>query len=94
MNEIKKMYSEHLETPFPDGLRGSNAADQDLAMLDTNIAGVVSAYLNNNGKLDTQRLQILKRLVSKMDDVINEIPQDAKGYFLRLKRLGELTLKN
>jgi hypothetical protein len=93
METIKKLYSEHLEASFPDGLRGVEAAGQELVMLDADIAGCISTYLHNNGILDNQRIEILKNIDSKMDTVIAEIPQNAKEYFLRLKLLCELTLK-
>ncbi len=94
MDEIKVLYAEHLKAPFPDGLRGNDAAGQDLVMLDADIVGCVSTYLLNKSHLDNQRIEILKIILPKMDEVINELPQYAKGHYLRLKRLCELVLRD
>lgn len=92
MDEINDLYSEHLKSSFPANLRGQS--DQDLILLDANIIGCVSVYLQNKGMLDDHRIEILKSLVSEIDNKTIKIPEDAKAYYFRLQRLGKLVLND
>jgi len=94
MGEIGKLYSEHTKTMFPNNLKGIEVLNIDLVLLDANIAGCVSSYLQNGGHLDSQRVEILKRLCVDVNSVLKEIPSGEREYFVKLKRLGDLVIRD
>lgn len=95
MEEIKKLYKEVYSLPLP---MSPGAMDFEIdghapQLIDADIVGCVQTFIANKGKLDQKRIEILKTLVSAINSGIDEVPEEAKEYFLKHKELGELVLK-
>jgi hypothetical protein len=58
----------------------------DLALLDADIAGCVSTFLHNHGKLDDQRRAILRQCRAEIDPVVAALDGEARAYYARLLR--------
>ncbi|MDT0457670.1 hypothetical protein RM550_18315 [Streptomyces sp. DSM 41527] len=83
------LWDEHLQAPFPAGLRGVESGGTDLVLLDAETAGCVLTWLNNGGTLDPERTRVLRSRIEDLDRVIPEIPDSAGiQYCQRLRRLA------
>ncbi|SEE48466.1 hypothetical protein SAMN05428954_2763 [Streptomyces sp. 2112.3] len=87
------LWHEHLQAPFPAGLRGAEFGGTDLVLLDADTAGCVLAWLNNGGTLDPERTRVLRSRIEDLGRVIPEVPDSAGiQYCRRLRRLALLVL--
>jgi hypothetical protein len=60
--------------------------------LDTVISGCVVYFLDTPEGLDPQRIIILKDCVTDLDDLTDELDEDCRLYFQRLRELGTLLI--
>ena len=93
MDEIRRLWREHQEAPYPDGFRGVEVAGVELVMLDADIAGCVSTYLKKGGCLDLQRAAILGRCYRDASLVVRELTGAPRDYFARLERVAATVLE-
>ena len=93
LDEGQRLWDEHLSAPFPAGLRGQEIEGIDLVMLDADIAGCVSTWLGNKGRLDEPRRRWLE---GSLDDLARILPlladRDERVYYERLRQLAQLAL--
>jgi hypothetical protein len=90
MDEIRRLWDEHLVASFPASIRGKDINGYDAMLLDTDIAGCVSTFLELQ-KLDEPRIKALQRC-QKALQVIDTLDDYAQTYYRRLKILAELVL--
>lgn len=86
---VARLWQEHLRARFPAALRGAELAGVDMVLLDADIAGCVSVWLNNGRTLDTERLGTLRDCIADLDQILpllNE-PEDRR-YYQRLHQLA------
>ena len=93
MDEIRRLWREHQNAPYPDGYRGVEVAGVELVMLDADIAGCVSTYLGNGGRLDLQRTAILGQCYRDVSLVVRELTGSARDYFGHLERMAGSVLE-
>ena len=93
MDELTRLWQMHLEAKYPDGNRGKEVAGIELILLDADIAGCVSTYLAEGGRLDLQRTAILGRCYRDAAVVVSELPSPARDYFARLERMAAVVLE-
>lgn len=62
----------------------------ELMTLDTVISGCMVFFLDSNGALDAQRVDILESCLADLDNLLPDLPDESSGYFERLRRLGGL----
>jgi len=90
-SEVQLLWDAHRRAPFPPELAGEEIAGVDLVMLDADIAGCVSTWLRDRGRLDEERR---RSLASCLQDVERVLPllehQEAHAYYERLRRLTQL----
>ncbi|WP_329538055.1 hypothetical protein OG568_58330 (plasmid) [Streptomyces sp. NBC_01450] len=80
-----------MRAPFPAGLRGADRADIDMVMLDADIAGCVSSWLNSGGSLDAARHRGLRNRIAHLDQILPLLNEaDDPPYWQRLHRLAQL----
>ena len=60
--------------------------------LDTVISGCVVYFLDTPEGLDAQRIAILEDCVTDLDDLTDELDEDCRLYFQRLRELGTLLI--
>lgn len=86
-DQIIKIYDEHKIIPYPSE-RETRNDDIDLVMLDANISGCVSTFLNNRYSLDPWRMSSLGLSYGTLMKILPLIEsQTGQVYF---QRLGEL----
>ncbi|MFJ5680798.1 hypothetical protein [Streptomyces sp. NPDC093097] len=90
---VSRLWQEFRATPFPARLRGVELAGQDMVLLDENLAGCVSTWVDNGGGLDAWRLGILGECLTVLEEALPQIT-DAEGldYYRRLHHMSKLTL--
>lgn len=89
---INELWQEHLAAPFPKDFRGKDVNKIDFVMLDANIAGCVSTFLDR-GTLDLYQLAMLGLSYRDVSYVVPVLNEEGAVYFWRLERLAELVLK-
>jgi hypothetical protein len=92
MDELRRLWREHLEAGYPDGYRDKDVAGIALILLDADIAGCVTACLGG-ARLDPQRGAILQRCHQDVVAVTRELTGLARDYFERLKRMATIVLE-
>ena len=87
------MWDDHLRLSFPARVRGEEVDGIDMVTLDADIAGCVSTWLGNKGRLDETRrgwleasLADLARVLPLLDD------RDERAHYERLRQLAQLAL--
>ncbi|MFG2353384.1 hypothetical protein [Streptomyces sp. NPDC048521] len=89
---VAVLWRDHVDAAFPAGLRGAEPEGVDLVLLDAYLAGCVSVWRNNGGRLDAERHRILLACAADLDRVLPGISDaEERRYLLRLRRLAALT---
>jgi hypothetical protein len=91
--QINELWKEHLEAEFPEELYGKDINGIDFVMLDADIAGCVTTFIEN-GNLNLYQTAILGLSYQKADFVTPILSEKGAKYFWRLGRLSELLLKS
>ena len=91
METVKKLWEEYLGLTYPGDIHQRHS---DLEIIETTIAGCISAFIASDGKLDPARIGILKKYMVLLESHTKELPDSAKAYFARLHTLGSLVLKH
>jgi hypothetical protein len=91
MDEIKKIYDEHLRTSFPD-LRGEEIHGIDLVLIDSDTAGLISKYLSHRGQLTEDDFRIINYCYSELKLVVKELDGINRQYFARLQNIAGLII--
>ncbi len=89
MSELNSLWEIHQEARWPEGL---GAYEGELMTLEAAIGGCIRHALLENG-LDPGRQEIIKGCLSDLDDILQELNQDAREYVDRLRRLAVLILE-
>ena len=89
MDELEGLWESHKNAEWPESL---GMREGELMMLDTVIAGCIT-YFFEEENLDSQRVGILQDSLSDLDNLLSELPDEALGYFQRLRTLGTTILK-
>lgn len=90
--QINSLWHEHYKLPFPEGLGGREVNGIDLVLLDSDIAGCVSTFIDR-GDLDTWRAAVLGLCYRDCSFVCSVINNDAAEYFRRLESMAGLVLR-
>ncbi|GAA2344689.1 hypothetical protein OHT20_36340 [Streptomyces caniferus] len=86
-----RLWQEHLDAPFPAGLRGVELAGIDMVLLDADIAGCVSTWLNNDGFLEGERHGILRDRIEESERVLPLLKETGHlRYHQRLLQLAHI----
>jgi hypothetical protein len=92
MDDIAKLYNEHLTTSFPNR-RGDEIVGIDLVLIDSNTAGLISSYINSRGHLSADDRRILNHCYSDLKTVVKELSGADKQYFDRLQNIAGLVIE-
>ena len=93
MDQLRRLWREHQEGPYPEGYRGVEVAGVELVMLDADIGGCISTYLAKGGRLDLQRTAILGRCYRDVALAVRELTGPTRDYFTRLERMAASVLE-
>ena len=86
---VLSLWKTHKEERWP---HVGNQQEGPLMTLDTVISGCVVYFLDTPEGLDPQRIIILKDCVTDLDDLTDELDEDCRLYFQRLRELGTLLI--
>lgn len=92
--EINKLWEEFRSLPFPNELHDDKYNSLDLELTDTFVAGCISSYLSDSGKLEQSKIEILKNFVSNYENIDCQLSLNGKLYFDKLKEIVNLVLKS
>lgn len=92
MDDIAKLYREHLTATFPDR-RGDEIMGIDLVLIDSDTTGLISKYIGSHGKLSSADCKILKQCFSDLKIVVNELSGADRNYFARLQNIAGLIIE-
>jgi hypothetical protein len=92
MDEIVKLYNEHLTTSFPDR-RGDEIMGIDLVLIDSDTAGLITTYIGSRGQLSGDNLRILNHCYSDLKTVVKELSGTDRQYFARLQNIAGLIIE-
>jgi hypothetical protein len=92
MDEIVKLYNEHLTTSFPDR-RGDEIMGIDLVLIDNDTAGLITTYIGSRGQLSGDNLRILNHCYSDLKTVVKELSGTDRQYFARLQNIAGLIIE-
>jgi hypothetical protein len=91
LQAVAQLSEAHLHAPFPARLRGAEIASVDMILLDADTAGCVKTWLDNNGRLDTRRREVITSCLDRLDRVLPHLAdQDDAAYYNRLRGLAVL----
>jgi len=92
MDEIVKLYNEHLTTSFPDR-RGDEILGIDLVLIDSDTAGLISKYIGSRGQLSSNDISLLHHCYSDLKTVVKELNGADRQYFARLQNIAGLIIE-
>ncbi|MFC6021402.1 hypothetical protein ACFP2T_35185 [Plantactinospora solaniradicis] len=81
---VAKLWAAHMEAAFPAGLRGVDIAGIEMVMFDSDAAGCLSTWLNNGGKFDDWRWDVLAECEQDLTRVIPQLAGYEASYYQRL----------
>lgn len=87
IDQIKKQWSEHETTPFPDGHTGMKEG-LNLFVLSAEIGALIASYLASGGALTAYRQNRLRSYLDQLSPVIERLPQHGQPYFQSLVNMG------
>lgn len=90
-SNILALWQQHSSAPFPKG--DKEVEGVSLSILDAEIVGCIRMYVNNDGRLDYQRVLDLRNRLIDLNTIILFLDKDELNYFSQLKRLADLILE-
>ncbi len=88
-SRLTRLWEAHRSAGWPSAL---GPQEGELMMLDTVISGCITYFLESEGELDQQRVEILQGCLTDLDHLLPELEEEAVPYFQRLRALGSLLL--
>jgi hypothetical protein len=86
---LNKLWDAHKQENWP---RIASQYEGPLMTLDTVISGCVVYFLDSQDGLDEQRRGIVGDCLSDLESLEQELEEDCRPYFQRLRELGTLLL--
>ena len=86
---VLSLWDAHKEERWP---QVESQLEGPLMTLDTVISGCVVYFLDSPEGLDPQRIGILEDCVTDLDNLTDELDEDCRPYFQRLRQLGALLI--
>lgn len=92
MNQIEKLWAKLKAAKFPRDAAGVEIDGIDLVEVDTFTAGCISSFLHDSGRLDPEKIRILKECVSEIALIHPKMKAETAKYFYRLHEIAQLIL--
>jgi hypothetical protein len=90
--QIKNLWNDYKTLPFPEELHNEKYDNLELELSDTYVAGCISSYVGNYGKLENEKKNILKNFIADYTKIELELSGEGKEYFDKLKKMTDLIL--
>jgi len=81
-DEIRHLWKQHLDRPFPPRMRGEEIDGVDMVLVDADIAGCVQTWLGSSSSLDAGRIEVLRKCKGDLERVLPHLldPHEADYY--------------
>ena len=86
---VGRLWEAHKQEDWP---RVASQVEGPLMTLDTVISGCVVFFLDSEDGLDEQRRTIVADCLADLEAMEQDLDQEGRGYFQRLRELGALLL--
>lgn len=86
---VGRLWEAHKQEGWP---RVASQVEGPLMTLDTVISGCVVFFLDSEDGLDEQRRTIVADCLADLEAMEQDLDQEGRGYFQRLRELGALLL--
>ena len=90
--EIRSQWDRWSKIPFPAGASDMEANGHDLVSIDTFSAGCIDTFVANRGKLDRERIDVLRSCVADLKSRVGELTGDVRTYFADLLNISLMVL--
>jgi hypothetical protein len=91
LHAVAQPWEAHIQAPFPARLRGAEIVGLNIVVLDADTAGCVKTWLDNNGRLDAWRRDVIASCLDELNRVMPRLAdQDEAAYYNRLRELTML----
>ena len=91
LDRARRLYEEHLRAGFPERLRDEVPSAVDVAVLDADVAGVVSTWVHDGGRPDPALRAVLSACSQDLDRLLPELTDvHERRYVGRLRQLAGL----
>lgn len=87
--DLRSLWDTHRVAGWP---KFSSPNEGELMTLDTVISGCATYYFDEQG-LDAQRVAMLEHCLDDLDTLLPDVPEEAGGYFHRLRTLAGVLLE-
>jgi hypothetical protein len=87
--DLRSLWDQHRAADWP---KFSHPSEGELMTLDTVISGCATYYFDEQG-LDAQRVAMLGHCLDDLDTLLPDVPEEAGGYFVRLRALAGALLE-
>ncbi len=92
-NEIRIRWEGWMNRPFPDGASDIESGEIDLMSIDTFAAGCIDTFVTSRGRLDEERIKILRGCAKALEAVLHELSGEINIYFAELGDISHLILR-
>ena len=89
---VAELWKAHRDAAFPNRLRSTDVAGIEMVVLDAAVAGYISTWLNNGGRIDSRRRDILANRERLLARVVPKLSGPEVTYFQRLLDMTALIL--
>jgi len=89
---VEELWQQHRIAQFPVELGGHDVDGVDYVMLDADIAGCVSTFLERKHALDQWRTALLGLALGNVERLLPQLESSQREYFARLAQLARIVL--
>jgi hypothetical protein len=89
----RELWAEHLKADYPPRLRATDVDGVSMVMLDADVAGCFTVWLDNGGWVDAWRQGILDECMAELDRVIPLLTdRHERKHFARVREMAAMAL--
>lgn len=92
LTAVAELWKAHREAAFPGRLRGTDVAGVEMVMLDSDVVGCVSTWLDNGGAVEDRWWDVLATCERQLERVVPELSGYEASYYRRLLDMTALVL--
>lgn len=90
LTTVAELWEAHRAAAFPGRLRGQDTAGVDMVMLDADVAGCVSRWLDGGGAIEARWWDVLATCERRLERVVPALSGHEASYYQRLLHMAVL----
>ena len=91
--EIQALWDRHERRQFPAGYRSQKFFNKNLTMWDSEIGGLILAFIQTGGRLGARQNLVMEQARSELPQIADQLEGDAKEYMHELAVLVDKVLQ-